>query len=122
MILFLRVFQGLMTIGFNISTTGRTGSSKMGQSMGALVAGINNDQTKYFSCPVEIPSGENISTLLGPKITMALHAYRSANNNNLPSRIIFYRDGVGEGELKTVYDTEVAAVKVNTIFLPYSFQ
>ena len=85
----------------------------MGQSMGGFVAGINNDQTKYFSCTVEMEAGQSVSSLLGPKVVMALHAYRSANSGNLPSRIIFYRDGVGEGQLKTVNDTEVAAVKVN---------
>ena len=103
-----------MVIGFNISSTGRTRSSNMGKSMGALVAGINNDQTKYFSCTVEQESGQSISSLLGPKVAMALHAYSTANDKNLPVRIIFYRDGVGEGQLKTVNDTEVAAVKVRS--------
>ena len=80
--------------------------------MGALVASLNKEQTKYFSCIVEQESAQNLSTLLGVKLTLALDAYQKANEGALPTRIIFYRDGVGEGQLKAVNDTEVGALQV----------
>jgi len=34
-------------------------------------------------------------------------------NGVLPKRIIFYRDGVGEGQLSEVADTEISAIEVS---------
>jgi len=44
--------------------------------------------------------------------TECLKAYREENNGVLPERIIMYRDGVGEGQLKHVYDVEIKEIKV----------
>lgn len=38
-------------------------------------------------------------------------AYQSINGE-LPERIIMYRDGVSDGQLQYVYDTELAAIQV----------
>jgi len=35
-----------------------------------------------------------------------------AGGSGVPSHIIFYRDGVGEGQLSHVYNTEVKQIKV----------
>ena len=98
-------------LGFNISTVGQNRSSKAGQSTAALVASINPDFTKYFSCVVEQDAGQNLSPLLGSKLKQALDAYERTNGM-LPQRIIFYRDGVGEGQLKAITDLEVEALNV----------
>ena len=39
-----------------------------------------------------------------------LNRYRETNQRD-PSRIIFYRDGVGEGQIQYVKETEVEAIK-----------
>ena len=38
-------------------------------------------------------------------------------NGCLPERVLVYRDGVGDGQLNYVRDTEVAAIRVNTELL-----
>ena len=45
-------------------------------------------------------------------VSECLHAFKKVNEENLPDRIIMFRDGVGEGQLKYVYDTELDEIKV----------
>lgn len=44
--------------------------------------------------------------------TECLYAYAQVNNE-LPSRIIIYRDGVGEGQLNYIFSTEMRQIQVN---------
>ena len=44
--------------------------------------------------------------------TAALRKY-SEINNDLPERIIIYRDGVGDGQLKLVVEHDVAQLKAS---------
>jgi hypothetical protein len=44
--------------------------------------------------------------------TEALHKYREHNQGCLPQRIVIYRDGVGEGQIRYVYENEVGTLKV----------
>ena len=44
--------------------------------------------------------------------TAALRKYQEINND-LPERIIIYRDGVGDGQLKLVVEHEVAQLKAS---------
>lgn len=43
---------------------------------------------------------------------MALHTYKNLNKT-LPTSIIIYRDGVGDGQISDVHKIEVAGIKVN---------
>jgi hypothetical protein len=38
-------------------------------------------------------------------------------NGALPERIMFFRDGVGEGQLKFVFETELKGIKVSYSFI-----
>ncbi|KNE62897.1 hypothetical protein AMAG_08075 [Allomyces macrogynus ATCC 38327] len=40
-----------------------------------------------------------------------LHAYLAKNNQSFPRRVLFYRDGVSEGQFAAVHDIEVRAIK-----------
>lgn len=42
----------------------------------------------------------------------ALHAYKSVNGKP-PARIFLYRDGVGDGQLSYIYNTELAQIQVD---------
>ena len=42
--------------------------------------------------------------------TGGLWAYQQVNGN-FPKKVIFYRDGVGEGQLEEVKETEIKAIK-----------
>lgn len=106
-------------------------------SVGALVATINERQSKYYSTVSTHGSREELSSNLCLDITSkstififilqkirlkltkflflscpeCLNAF-SKTNKDLPERIIMYRDGVGEGQLGFVYETELKQIKV----------
>jgi len=87
-------------------------SQHKGKSVGALVASLNSTFTKFFSVPEfhDTNAAQEISGKITTMMTKALESYRSINGN-LPERIFFYRDGVGDGQIRFVYDVEVKALK-----------
>ncbi|KAM4808124.1 piwi-like protein 1 [Rhinophrynus dorsalis] len=94
--------KDLMVVGidcYHDSTSGR-------RSIGGFVASLNQGMTRWFSrCVLQDPKQEIVD---GLKVCMqaALKAWYSCNKN-LPSRIIIYRDGVGDGQLQTLVNYEV---------------
>uniref|UniRef100_A0A8C4IRF4 Piwi like RNA-mediated silencing 1 n=1 Tax=Dicentrarchus labrax TaxID=13489 RepID=A0A8C4IRF4_DICLA len=75
------------------------------RSIGALVASLNQGMSRWFSKCVLQHKGQEIMDGL----KMALTDYLKFNNC-LPSRIIVYRDGVGDGQLHSVVNYEVAQI------------
>jgi len=41
-----------------------------------------------------------------------IRSFYDKNNNQLPDKIIVYRDGLGSGDIARVKETEIAAIKV----------
>jgi len=74
-------------------------STSLGKkSVLALTASINTSATKYFStCVVQGELGQEASHSLQTGMTKSLEAFKKANNGAYPEKVIFYRDGVGEG-------------------------
>lgn len=67
------------------------------KSVLALTASINNSATKYFStCVVQGELGQEAAHSLQTGMVKSLEAFKKANGN-YPEKLIFYRDGVGEG-------------------------
>ncbi|XP_001657626.2 protein aubergine [Aedes aegypti] len=102
--------SSIMVIGFDVCHDTRDKS----KSYGALVAsmyGAGCRHPKYFSTVNHHSNGEELSNFMAQNIIKAVHSYRADFGNALPERIIVYRDGVGEGQLKYVYDHEVNAIK-----------
>lgn len=75
-----------------------------------MVATMNNECTKFFSSVAEHRSGEELSNTIGLDMVRALIRYRETHGS-LPQRIMFYRDGVGDGQIETVRDVEVVSIK-----------
>ena len=99
--------SGLMTIGFDVSHDTKDRS----KSFGALVATMDlNKCQKYFSVATPHMNGEELSNSLAININRALRAYRDTHNT-LPTRILFYRGGVGDGQVEYVYTHEVVEIK-----------
>ncbi|XP_035314327.1 piwi-like protein 4 isoform X1 [Cricetulus griseus] len=71
-----------------------------------FVASINSRITRWFSRCVLQRTAADIADCLKVCLTGALNKWYK-HNHDLPSRIIIYRDGVGDGQLKTVLDYEV---------------
>ncbi|KAG1974044.1 piwi-like protein 1 [Pimephales promelas] len=79
------------------------------RSIGALVASLNHGMSRWFSKCVLQNRGQEIIDALKGSLQAALKAYLKYNNC-LPSRIIVYRDGVGDGMLQSVVDYEVPQI------------
>lgn len=108
--------NGLMTIGFDVCHDAKDKS----KSFGAMVATLDHDNKgtpKFFSTVSQHTHGEEISNYLPINTVKALNEYRK-EFGELPKRIIFYRDGVGEGQLHYVYEHEVKSIvdKLNQIY------
>uniref|UniRef100_A0A1A9VTU4 Piwi n=1 Tax=Glossina austeni TaxID=7395 RepID=A0A1A9VTU4_GLOAU len=98
--------SGLMTIGYDISKCPKDKS----KAFCALVASMDMKQNAtFYSTVAECSPGDALASNLWPMMTKALRQYRK-EHEKLPNRILFYRDGIGEGSLKQVYEHEVRDV------------
>lgn len=95
--------KGLMTVGFDVchDTKNRT------VSYGALVATMDmRESVKYFSTISIHKNSEELTNHLSLDMTKALHEYE-AEHGCLPEKILFYRDGVGDGQIHYVAQHEL---------------
>lgn len=98
---------GLMTIGFDVchDTRDRT------RSFGAFVASMDQQKSDvYYSCAVAHRNGEELCNSFGQMTLKAVECYLSIHGS-LPSKIMIYRDGVGEGQFQFVVDHELKQVR-----------
>ncbi|XP_018408744.1 PREDICTED: piwi-like protein 1 [Nanorana parkeri] len=92
----------MMVIGIDIYHDTLSGK----RSIAGFVASMNKGMTRWFSqCVVQDKKQEIVD---GLKVCMqgALHSWFKVNGT-LPNRIVIYRDGVGDGQLKTLVSYEV---------------
>ncbi|KAF1760646.1 hypothetical protein GCK72_008895 [Caenorhabditis remanei] len=86
-------------------------STLKGKTVGACVSTTTGDYTKFYSQtrPHENPTqlGNNLTHF----VRKALKKYYDENNNTLPSRLILYRDGAGDGQIPYIKNTEVKLVR-----------
>ncbi|XP_015122024.1 piwi-like protein Siwi [Diachasma alloeum] len=97
---------GLMVVGYDVCHD----TNKKGTDFGAMVASLDKKLSRYFSAVSAHTTGEELSNHLAVNMAKALHSYQEVNKA-LPSHIIVYRDGVGEGQIPFVVDHEVKHVK-----------
>ncbi|KAJ3610165.1 hypothetical protein NHX12_022259 [Muraenolepis orangiensis] len=79
------------------------------RSIGALVASLNQGMSRWYSKCVLQDKGQEIMDGLKMALVGALKDYLKFNNS-LPSRIMVYRDGVGDGMLQSVVNYEVPQI------------
>ncbi|XP_020631825.1 piwi-like protein 1 isoform X2 [Orbicella faveolata] len=87
-------------------------SSTKGRSVGGFVASMNKTLTKYYSKVSFQHTGMELIDQLKTNMTAALRRYHEVNGD-LPERIIIYRDGVGDGQLRLVVEHEVPQLKAS---------
>lgn len=81
------------------------------KSVLALTASMNQTATTYWSTSVtQDEIGQEGSTTLQSCMTKALDAFKK-NNGVYPARLIFYRDGVGEGQVQGICVPEIDQIK-----------
>ncbi|KAI9595773.1 Piwi domain-containing protein [Syncephalis fuscata] len=79
-------------------------------SIATLVGSIDANLARFSSCiRIQTARAEMIGDLRDMIVELLKAFYR--NTGHKPARILFYRDGVSEGEFQQVLDTEVMAVK-----------
>uniref|UniRef100_A0A0K8TM02 Piwib n=1 Tax=Tabanus bromius TaxID=304241 RepID=A0A0K8TM02_TABBR len=99
--------SGLMTIGYDIAKSSKDKS----KSFGALVATMDmKSAARYYSSVSSHRNGEELSNELTISVTKALKEFRNLHGK-LPNRILFYRDGVGDGQIQHVLEHEVNILK-----------
>ncbi|KAL7044980.1 hypothetical protein ACKWTF_002125 [Chironomus riparius] len=99
--------SGLMTIGFDVSHD----TNDKSKSYGAFVASMDLKlKVSFFSTVSEHRNGEECSNNIGVHMQKALMAWRE-ENGSFPERILFYRDGVGDGQIQYVHEIEVRKIK-----------
>ena len=82
------------------------------KSVLALTASVNVSATKYWStCVIQGELGQEASHSLCNGMSKALEAFKRANGI-FPERIIFYRDGVGEGQVQGICTPEIEQIKL----------
>ncbi|XP_062615032.1 piwi-like protein 1, partial [Saccostrea cucullata] len=81
-------------------------SAKKGRSVGGVICSLNKTLTRYYSRTTFQHTGEELINGLVTSLRGALEKYHEVNGA-LPERIIVFRDGVGDGQLRAVYEHEV---------------
>ncbi|XP_062240466.1 piwi-like protein 2 [Platichthys flesus] len=94
--------KNLMVVGVDVHHD----TSKKHQSIMGFVASVNSSMTRWYSrVTFQSPTEELIK---GFRVCLlaALQKYYEVNHN-LPEKIVVYRDGVSDGQLKTVEQYEI---------------
>lgn len=94
--------KSLMVIGIDVYHD----ASRGGRSVGGFVASMNKSLTRWYSRVCFQSPGQELIDGLKMALTASLKKYHEVNQT-LPDRIVVYRDGVGDGQLRTVAGYEV---------------
>lgn len=95
--------NGLMTVGFDVSHHPRDKS----RSIGALVATMDLKKTgAFYSVTSSYRDGNEMNIRLADHMKKALEIYKETCGA-YPEKILFYRDGVGDGQVQYVMKQEV---------------
>ncbi|XP_014300280.1 piwi-like protein Siwi [Microplitis demolitor] len=95
--------SGLMVVGFDVCHD----PNQRGTDFGAMVASLDRGMTRYFSAVSAHRSNEELTNEFSVNMIKALRKYSDLNGGKLPSRIVVYRDGVGDGQIPYVLEHEV---------------
>lgn len=94
--------KGLMTVGFDVSIH----PTERSMSVGAMVATMDIESGAFFSTTSKYRDGNEMNIQLADHMRKALNIYKE-KSGSFPQKIVFYRDGVGEGQIPYVMDQEV---------------
>jgi len=96
--------QDLMVVGYDTYHDTAT----KGRSVGALVASLNQTCTKYMS--VATMQDTEVHSNIKTSLVKCLREYHKLNKK-LPQSIFMYRDGVGDGQIDYVVESEVKEIE-----------
>lgn len=99
-----------MIVGIDFSHPGA--GDNRSASVSSCVGSFDPEHVKYIAC-VRI-QGRGKTEMIGEVREMfkeLLYEYTKHNDNELPSKIIIYRDGVSEGQFQQVVTKEINGIK-----------
>ncbi|CAF1452154.1 unnamed protein product [Adineta steineri] len=104
-----------MFIGADVQHTKNNYTGEL-PSIAAVVASMNSEctltnQRESYQWPNKGKQSEEAILLLQTMVEELLIAFKDNNKGSLPEHIVFYRDGVDDGQFKRVQDEEVTALK-----------
>lgn len=79
-------------------------------SFGAVVSSLNQGWSRYLSQAATHKNHEELTNNFTLGVRNALQKYKQENGCQ-PARVLVYRDGVGEGQIETVRDHEIAGIQ-----------
>lgn len=80
-------------------------------SFTAISASIDRDCTAYTGVASAQRGMEELISDITPMMQEVLNRYRAKHDGKLPESIIYWRDGVSEGEFRKILDVELSALK-----------
>lgn len=97
----------LMVVGYDICRDSKDRS----KSYGAMVATMNMKlMQNYFTAVDFLTSGQQLSDNFGTNILKCVHEY-GKQHGKFPTKIVVYRDGIGEGQINYVKEHEVKDIQ-----------
>jgi aubergine-like protein len=96
----------VMVVGLDVCHDTQRGS----QSVVGFTATMDPGFTQYFSKIAIQPAGQEPVNAIQTCMGEALVRFRGYNGGSLPTTIIVYRDGVGDGQLQMVNEFEVPQI------------
>lgn len=100
--------KGVMVCGYDATHD----TLNKGSSFGGFVASLNDTFSRYFSKAFSHGNSTDVSNSMADALDEALNKFLKYHDGSLPSRIIIYRDGVGDGQIPFVLSNEVETIKV----------
>ncbi|XP_064461230.1 piwi-like protein 1 [Ornithodoros turicata] len=98
--------SGTMCVGYDTYHDSR----QKGLSAGGFVASLNRMFTRWYSRVGFHQTHQELSSALKTHLALALKEYQNENNTP-PERILFFRDGVSDGQLMQVQEWEVMQIE-----------
>ncbi|KAH7977988.1 hypothetical protein HPB49_004122 [Dermacentor silvarum] len=98
--------QGVMCIGYDTYHDCR----QKGLSAGGFVASLNKTLTRWYSRVSFHQTHQELGSALKTHLALSLKQYQE-ENNTVPKRILFFRDGVSDGQLLQVQEWEVGQIQ-----------
>lgn len=97
-----------MVCGFDVS---HNTASRTAQSFGAFVSTMDLKlSSKFYSSVAQHNTGEECASNIKIHMQKAMFCFKE-EHGALPARIIFYRDGVGDGQINFILKAEVEVIK-----------
>ncbi|KAJ3894462.1 argonaute-like protein [Lentinula edodes] len=99
-----------MLVGIDVTHPGPS-SIKGTPSIAAVVASVDSKFAQYSTSMELQESKKEMVTNLASMMVERIKVFSGLNGGKLPARILVYRDGVSEGQFKTVVDEEMPAIQ-----------